>query len=405
MTSRPPLAGKRGVWIGAAAVVAAGALWYASGGGGSPPPMAMPASPVVVAKPLMREIVEWDDYVGRFRASQTVEVRPRVPGQIDGIDFKDGEFVEKGQLLFTIDKRRFLDGQKAAQADLESAKSSLLLANLELQRGQYLVDKNTATIASLDQLKARAQAATASVDSAEARLRDRDLDIEFSEVRAPVTGRVSDHRVDIGNEVAGAEGNSGTLLTTILSLDPLYFDFDASEALFLKAQRLRQTTGTAPEVQIRLQDESGYTHKGRIDFTDNTLNPRSGTIRGRATVPNPSRFLRPGLFGYMRMATGEKSKALLVPDAAVQTDQARKIVLVLGDNDTVSAKEVVPGALVDGLRVIRSGLADTDRVVIEGIGAAPGAKVAPKDGKFEPLTSAGPTHVEPPPAAEATIVP
>jgi multidrug efflux system membrane fusion protein len=383
-----------------------GARWllvhHPSGAAASAPPPA----PVAVATPLVRNVTVWDDYVGRFRASQAVEVRPRVPGQITGIHFTDGQIVKKGQLLFTIDDRRFQAGQNAARADVESARSGLALAQADLERGQRLTGDNSLSGAELDQLRAKTQSAKAAADAAQARLRDRNLDVDFAEVRAPISGRVSDRRVDIGNQVAGAESNSGTLLTTIQALDPIYFDFDASEALFLKTQRERQATGSAPVVQIRLQDEPAYNWTGKLDFTDNTINPHAGTIRGRATIANPSGFLRPGLFGNMRAGGGGGMvRALLVPDAAVQTDQARQIVLVVDNTNTVSAKEVIVGPLVDGLRVIRSGLSDRDRVVVDGIGATPGAKVNPHAGKITPTPAAQPAFVEAPAASQATLAP
>src|SRR5207237_1185531 len=182
----------------------------------------------------------------------------------------------------------------------------------------------------VDQLRARVQAAEAAVAAADARVREKALDMEFAHVRAPITGRISDRRVDPGNQIAGGEGSTGSLLTTINALDPIYFTFDGSEALFLKAQRARAAGADASPVEIKLQDETGYRWKGRLDFTDNGLDPRSGTIRGRAILRNGNYFLTPGMFGNMRLASGETRRALLVPDAAVQTDQARKILLVVG---------------------------------------------------------------------------
>ncbi|HEY0270402.1 MAG TPA: efflux RND transporter periplasmic adaptor subunit [Sphingomonas sp.] len=366
-------------------------------------PAAMPLSPVTVATPIARDISQWDDYVGRFAPSQTVEVRPRVSGQIASLNFKDGELVRKGQLLFTIDQRPFLAAQAEARADVASAQSTLDLARSDLARATRLSGDDAISAGEIDQLHARVRAGEAAVAAAQARLRTRSLDVEWSEVRAPITGRVSDRRADVGNLVAGGQGNGGTLLTTINALDPIYFSFDASEALFLKTQRDRQQGHGATRVQIRLQDEPDYKWTGTLDFTDNGLDPRSGTIRGRATVANPGSFLTPGLFGNMRLGSGGAVHALLVPDAAVQTDQTRKSVLVVGPDGMVAAKPVVLGPVVSGLRIVRSGLAPSDRVVIEGMqGAAPGARVDAHAGHFAP--DAAPASDDATPvAAQATF--
>jgi RND family efflux transporter MFP subunit len=193
---------------------------------------------------------------------------------------------------------------------------------------------------------------------------------------------VSDRRIDAGNLVAAGEGAASTLLTTINALDPIYFTFDGSEALYLKGLRNRQAGGPAP-VEIKLQDETGYRWKGRIDFADNGLDQKSGTIRGRAVLANPDYFLTPGMFGNMRLSSGAKTNALLVPDTAVQTDQARKTLLVVGSDGNVAVNEIKLGPVIDGLRVVRSGLKPTDRVVIVGTQMAmPGTKVDPRPGRI-----------------------
>ena len=237
---------------------------------------------------------------------------------------------------------------------------------------------------------------------AQARERSRALDVEFTQVRAPISGRVSDRRVDIGNLVSGAEGNGATLLTTVNKLDPIYFNFDASEALYLKSQRDQADGGL---VEVRLQDEADYRHKGRLDFTDNGLDPRSGTIRIRAVFANPDNFLTPGMFGNMRLANGGQASALLVPDTAIQSDQARKTVLVVGKDDSVAAKPVELGPVVDGLRIIRSGLKPQDRIVITNVQAAmPGAKVATRPATIRPAPApVTPVDSVTPAAAQATF--
>ncbi|MEC7931303.1 MAG: efflux RND transporter periplasmic adaptor subunit, partial [Pseudomonadota bacterium] len=337
---------------------------------------------VGIAAPLQRAVTQWDDYVGRFAPSQTVEIRPRVSGAVTAIHFRDGDYVRQGQLLFTIDQRPFRAALAEARASVASARSALLLAQNDYARVQRLTGDEAVSGSEVDALRSRLQAAQAELAGAQARERSRALDVEFTQVRAPISGRVSDRRVDIGNLVSGAQGNGATLLTTVNKLDPIYFNFDASEALYLKSQRDKADGGL---VEVRLQDEADYRHKGRLDFTDNGLDPRSGTIRIRAVFANPDNFLTPGMFGNMRLANGGKASALLVPDAAIQSDQARKTVLVVGKDDSVAAKPVELGPVVDGLRIIRSGLDPKDRVVVSNVQAAmPGAKVATRPTTIKP---------------------
>jgi len=364
---------------------------------------AAPPPPVVtVAAPLARDVTEWDDYVGRFAPSQTVEVRPRVSGAIVAIHFRDGEIVRRGQPLFTIDPRPFAAALAEARAGIASAASALALAQADLSRANRLTGDEALSTGEMDTLKARVQAAAASVASARARAEQRALDLEFTQVRAPIGGRISDRRADIGNLVS-ADGAGATLLTTINALDPIYFSFDGSEALYLKALRARQAGATAP-VEIRLQDEAAYRWRGRLDFTDNGLDPRSGTMRGRAVLANPDLFLTPGMFGNMRLASGGKVSALLVPDTAVQTDQARKTLLVVDAGGSVAAKEVVLGPVVDGLRIVRSGLAPADQVIINGTQlAVPGSKVQPRLGRIDVLAQAAPAPASMSLPGEATF--
>lgn len=352
-------------------------------------PAAITAVPTVfVASPLSRPVDEWDSFVGRFEPSRTVELRPRVTGQIASVNFVDGAVVKSGQILFTIDRRPFAAALDEAQGGLAGARSDLALARADMERATKLVGEDAISKSEQDRLRARMVAAAAAVTASEARVRMRALELDFTTVRAPISGRVSSRRVDPGNQVIGGEGTNGTLLTTINALDPIYFSFDASEALFLKAKRDMTGDGSATRVDVRLQDEADYRWHGRLDFTDNGLNPRSGTIKMRATLANPDLFLTPGMFGNMRLAAGGKAMALLVPDTAVQTDQARKILLVVGKNDVVSAKPVQLGPVVEGMRIIRSGLSATDKVIVGGIQAAtPGNKVQAKPSRISPLVT------------------
>ena len=373
-----PARGRRAAWVGAFLVLIVGAWWLLRDG--APPAAAAPAPVLTVAAPLARDVTLWDEYIGRFEASKAVEVRPRVSGAITGIYFTDGQIVRQGQPLFTIDPRPYRAALSEARASAASARSDLALARLELERASRLVDVEAVSQSEIDRLRARVNAANAALAGADARIAARALDVEFTTVRAPLSGRISDRQIDAGNLVSAGDAG-GTLLTTINALDPVYFTFQGSEALFLKTKREGGDKGAA--VEVRLQDESDYRWKGQLDFTDNGLDPRSGTIRARASFRNPEMFLTPGMFGNMRLSTGQTARALLVPAAAVQTDQARKIVYVVGKDGMVAAKPVEIGPEVDGLRVIRSGLTPTDQIVINGYQfARPGTKAVTKVGKI-----------------------
>ncbi len=407
-TETPPRSGlsTRNVAIGViGAAVLLGLGWKFTSGPAAPP--APPPAVVSVATPIARDVLQWDDYVGRFAPSQTVEVRPRVSGAVTGLHFRDGAIVHRGDLLFTIDPRPFAATLAEATANVASARSTLALARSDYARVRALTGDEAVSASEADSLRAKVQAAEAALAAAQARQQARALDVSFTQVRAPISGRISSRRVDIGNLVSGDAGSNATLLTTINALDPIYFGFDASEGLFLKAQRDRAAGHAATEVEVRLQDESGYRWHGKLDFADNGLDPRSGTIRLRATFANPGMFLTAGMFGNMRLASGGTVHALLVPDQAIASDQARKTVLVVSDDGTVTAKPVELGALVDGLRIVRSGLAPSDRVIIGNIVAAiPGSKVKVQAGHIAPDPTAATTDPEAsaPVAAQATLV-
>ncbi|MEP9357993.1 efflux RND transporter periplasmic adaptor subunit [Sphingomonas sp. KR3-1] len=394
---------QRGSLVALPVVLVAAGLGIASKD--APAAMAAPPPPVVtVATPLVRDINEWDDYVGRFEPSRAVEVRPRVSGAITGVHFTDGAIVKQGQLLFSIDARPFTAALAEARAGLASAESDLALARSDLDRAQRLVAVEAVSKSDVERLQARVRAAGAAVSAAQARVRSRALDVEFTQVRAPISGRISDRRVDPGNLVAAGEGQGGSLLTTINALDPIYFTFDGSEALFLKTKRAKEAGAQSSPVEIRLQDETEYKWQGKLDFTDNGLDPKSGTIRGRAVLSNPGLFLTPGMFGNMRLSAGGTATALMVPDSAIQTDQARKLVLTVGKDGTVASKPVVLGPVVDGLRVVRSGLTAQDRVVISGTQfAQPGGKVDPKPGKIAPAATNQAPALTAPVTGEATF--
>ncbi|NUR11659.1 MAG: efflux RND transporter periplasmic adaptor subunit [Bradyrhizobium sp.] len=385
------------------ALIAGVILWESRG---APVAAAPPPAIVTVATPLVRQIAEWDDYSGRFEASKSVELRPRVSGSVIAVHFTDGAVVHQGQLLFTIDPRPFVAALAEARAAVASARSDLTLAQADLGRATRLLAVDAVSRSDVDRIRARVQAAQAALAAANARVQARALDVGFTQVRAPITGRISDRRIDPGNLVqGGGSGAEGTLLTTINALDPIYFTFDASEALFLKARRARESGAAPSEVEIRLQDETDYRWHGRLDFTDNGLDTKSGTIRLRAVIANPTQFLTPGMFGNMRLSTAEASQALLVPDSAVQVDQARKVVMVYGKDGNVTPHPVTVGPLIDGLRVVRSGLTPADRVVIAGTQMLmPGVKVQAKPGKIVPqAVAAAPQSVPVPLSGEATF--
>ncbi|GGD44497.1 efflux RND transporter periplasmic adaptor subunit [Erythrobacter arachoides] len=385
-TEAPPPRRRR-LWVMLAIVVVIAAAWWLLRGD-AVPAAAPPMAEVTVATPLQREITEWDEFIGRFEASKSVEVRPQVSGQVTAVHFTDGQFVRQGAPLFTIDARSYRASLAEAQAGVASASSALALSRSNLARAQRLIAEDAIAATEIDRLQAEVRANQAALAAAQAQVRSRDLEVEFTTVRAPISGRISDRRVDAGNLVAAGAGEAATLLTTINAVDPIYFEFEGSEAMFLRARREGLDAGA--EVDIRLADESDYRWHGTLDFTDNALDQRSGTIRARAIVRNGEGFLAPGLFGNMRLATGGTHQALLVPDAAVATDQTRKLLMVVDAQGTVAAREVQLGPIVDGLRVIESGLAPTDRVVISGMQMAmPGQPVRTRPGRIAPPPGAG----------------
>lgn len=365
---------------------------------GAEPPPAPPPPAVTVATPLVREVVDWDDYVGRFEAIESVDVKPRVSGYLQAVHFRDGDPVRQGQLLFTIDQRPAQAQLDQANAQLARAEATLVNARTELARSRTLASQEAASVEEVEQRQAAARAGQAEVAAARANVRAQGLTLGFTRVLAPISGRISQRRIDPGNAVTADQ----TILTTIVSTAPLHFAFDGSEALLLRYQR--QNGGRlGSEVRIRLQDEAQYVHAGRLDFVDAALNPGSGTIRARAIVANPDGFLRPGMFGHLRLAASPPYRATLVPDTAVVTDAARRVVYVLDRQNKVTVRPVELGPLTGALRVIRRGLSPRDRVIIDGLQRAqPGQAVQPRNGRIP-----NPANVEPtvpvPQGASASI--
>ena len=372
-----------------------GALLAGCSGSAGDKAGAPPAMPVTVATPAVQEVVDWDDFVGRFEAVQSVEVKPRATGYLQSVHFTDGQFVRRGQLLFSIDPRPARAQLAQAQAQLARARATLANARTELSRSRTLAESRAASVEEVEQRQAAVNAGAAEVAAAQAAVRARQLDLGFTRVTAPISGRVSERRVDAGNSVAADQ----TVLTTIVSTDPLHFAFEGSEALILKYQRQGAGAERGTPIRIRLQDEATYTHAGTLDFVDTSVNTGAGTVRARAVVPNPSGFLKPGMFGHARLAASQPYRALLVPDSAIVTDAARRIVYLVDAQKTVVARPVELGPLIGSLRVVRAGIGPNDRIVIGGLQRArPGAKVEPKAGRIAPAT--GP---EPAPQAAPSV--
>ncbi|TAJ37216.1 MAG: efflux RND transporter periplasmic adaptor subunit [Reyranella sp.] len=348
-----------------------------------------PAMPVGVAEPLAKRVTQWDEYSGRFEAVASVEVRARVSGFIDKINFRDGQIVNVGDPLFTIDQRPYEIAVESAEAEVSRNKAQVDLAELQVNRGASLIASRTITEAEHDSRKSALAVARAQLKSAEAALRNAKLNLEWTNVTAPIAGRISDRKVDAGNLISGGQ-TGATLLATIVTLDPIRFLFDISEADHLRYNRLilsgalASSRDGANPVRIRLSDETEWTRTGKVDFVDNAMTARSGTIRVRALVDNKDQLLTPGIFGRVQLFGGEYD-ALLIPDSAVISDQARKIVFIVNKDNMVQAKPVTLGQIVDGLRVVRSGLEPTDRVVLDGLAnpfVRPGAKVVPQKGEI-----------------------
>ena len=346
--------------------------------------------PVTVAPPLFKSVTTWDEYSGRFEAVERVDVRPRVGGFIDKVHFKDGSLVKIGDLLFTLDKRPFEIAVESAKAEIARQEAQVQFAFADLERAAPLAASKVMSEQVFDQRKATLSQAQAQLAAAKASLRSAELNLEWTDVRAPIAGRISDKKVDPGNVVAGG-GADATLLARIVSIDPIHFVFDVSETDYLRYARLnlsgaRQSSrDIANPVKVKLADETEFTHPGRMDFVDNALNERAATMRGRAVFENTNGLLSPGMFARLALFGGEV-ESFLIPDLAIVSDQARKIVFTVNNENTVVATPVTLGPIIDGLRVIKSGLQPADRIVIEGLAnpaVRPGAKVVPTDGTIQ----------------------
>jgi RND family efflux transporter MFP subunit len=391
-TSQP--SGKPGVkfWLGAAVVacVVAGAIVLgphlaarSDVHAAAPPPAA-----VTVSAPLQKELSARLQFLGQFSAVEHVDLRAQVGGTLTQIGFKDGDIVRKGDFLFEIDPTPYQIKLSQATAQLASAHARLDLAAQELSRAETLKQTDAGSIENVDQRAAEQRRAQAAVDEAESLVRDARFDLDHCRITAPFTGRIGTHLVSVGNLVSGSRAGNGptTLLATLVSLNPIYLNFDMSEADYMAfvRERQKQKGSLADKVDASLSDETTFSRQGTLNFIDNTLDRSSGTIHARATMPNSDLLLTPGAFARVRLALSTPAQVLLVPDASVILDQSDHIVLTVSADNVVTPKQVQVGDVRYGLRVIRSGLTLSDRVIIDGMPiAAPGSKVSPHDGSIQ----------------------
>jgi RND family efflux transporter MFP subunit len=362
-----------------------------AGGGASATAPSVPPE-VTVAHPLAQSLVEWTEFTGRFEAIEAVEVQARVSGYLHSVDFRDGQIVERGQLLFLIDPRPFEVALKRARADLATAEAQLELADLQFQRVADLAQSAAFSRATYDQRMQEKKAAEATLASAQAAVAQAQLDLEYTRIYSPIAGRTSDRRIDIGNLVTPA-----TLLTTIVSLNPIHFVFDMSEGDFLPYQRavlagqLPSTRDRSTVVAAKLVDEDTWSRQGRMNFVDNVVDRGSGTVRARAEFLNADHLIAPGQFGRIRIPGSPEYQAILIPDAAIVTDQAQKLVMTVTQDNRIEPRVIRPGPTELGLRIVRRGLEPSDRIVINGlVRVRPGMEVTPMPGEITlPSAQAG----------------
>ena len=349
-----------------------------------------PPPTVTVAKPVVKDVVEHDDYTGRFNAIDYVEVRARVTGYLDQVNFLDGAYVKKGDVLFVIDQRPYKATLDQALAAETSAKARVAFSATDLERAQALSKTGNITEQTTDQRRQTAQTAQADLDSAHAAVVQAELNMNFTEVKSPISGRISQRLVSQGNIVVADQ----TKLTTIVSLDPIYFSFTVDERNFLSYEKtlgigMGQTLGrTPPPVTIQLAGEAKPMHDGVLDFVDNSFDDATGSILLRATIQNHDLLIKPGLFGVISMPASERYKGVLIPDEAVAANQDKSIVYVVADDGTASAREVRVGGKIDGYRIVRKGLDGSETIVISGLTRVrPGAKVTPEKKDLPPTRS------------------
>jgi RND family efflux transporter MFP subunit len=367
------------------------ALFSVSGcGKQAGPPPAPPPPPVTIARPIQKEVVDWDEFTGRTDAVQIVEIRPRVSGYLDNLTFRAGDIVEKGDLLFVIDPRPYQAILNQANGQLRQAEAQKQLQAADLARAQRLQATRVISKEEYDTNVAQANQAAAQYVAAQAAVESAQLNLDFTQIKAPIRGRIGRELVTVGNLVQA----DSTLLTTIVSVDPIYAYFNMDERSVLKYDQLVRSgqmqdarDGKVP-VYMQLENESGFPHAGVIDFLNNQFDSSTGTLQVRGVFPNPDGFLQPGEFVSVRVAGSPKHQAILVTDRAIGTDQGQKFVMVVDANQTVVVRPVELGPITDGLRVIRKGLGPEEDVIINGlVNARPGAKVNPQRGDMNKFAS------------------
>ena len=367
-----PIAGLLLAVLAAVVLTACGGSDAAEPAGGMPPPT------VSVAAAVERDVHASEEFTGRIEATGSVEIRPRVSGYIQRVNFREGSEVKKGDVLFVIDQRPYRAEVARTEAELARARAQAELGRSEVARAHKLVEARAISQGEFDQRVANEAQARANVRAAEAALDMARLDLEFTEVRAPIAGRAGQALVTEGNLV----GPGATLLTTVVSLDPVYVYFQGDEQVFLRSADLAQPgkTAAALPVFVGLAHEEGFPHEGRLDFVDNQVDPATGTIRSRAVLSNADRRFTPGLFARVRLVGSSAIKAVLVDDKAILTDQDRKYVYVLGPENRALRRDIKVGRLVDGLRVVTEGVAAGDPVIVHGVQKVffPGMPVQPQ---------------------------
>ena len=350
----------------------------------SPPP----PPPVTVAKPVVKDIVESDDFTGRFDATAWVEVRARVGGYLDSVNFRDGSMVREGDPLFIIDQRPYQAALAQADSSLISARARLEFARQELERVERLTRSGNAPERSLDERRQQHQSAQADVAGAQAAVQQARLDLSYTEIRAPISGRISRKLVTEGNLIRPDE----TLLTTITALDPIYFYFDIDERSYLAYARRNGSNdsgqATGYEVMVALADEREPRHKGIVDFIDNRMDQATGTMRGRAVLENKDLLLTPGMFGRISIPGSGRYRGILVPDEAIGTDLERRFVYVVAADGSVTTQVVRPGPRIDGYRVVRSGLTGDEMIIVNGMQRARFGRVSPQQTTLPPVREA-----------------
>ena len=351
-----------------------------SGGGAQSPPPPQ----VSVAQVLEKRVKDWDEFTGRLQAIETVEIRPRVSGYIDKVAFTEGSVVKRGTLLFVIDPRPYQAEYDRAAADVKRFKTALDLGRIELTRVERLKETGAVSQEELDERKSTVAQAEANVAGAEAALETAALNLSFTKVTSPVDGRVSRADVTRGNLVTGGN-NGGTLLSSVVSMDPIYIYFDADEQSYLRYKQIARSAespssnDSSSPVHVGLANEEGFPHAGTLDFVDNQLNPQTGTIRARAVLQNKDGQFTPGLFARVQLLGSGEYSAILIDDRAVNTDQSQKYVFVLGANNQIEYRKVTLGRVIDGLRVVRQGLKAGDVIVVNGAQRVhPGVTVTPQ---------------------------